>query len=76
MSEPKKYFIPGPSFNRLERAPLDSMHLHEEKGRMRERTRIIGILQAEIAKFPYGDSEEGWPVYNLENVLRAITEEQ
>ncbi|MDF2915973.1 MAG: hypothetical protein K0S70_190 [Microbacterium sp.] len=51
------------------RAVSESIERDAARGKLDKVRR--GILD-EIAKFEHGDSEEGWPVHNLRNVLAIL----
>jgi hypothetical protein len=55
----------------LTTADLGRVERERDEARAKLDTVRQGLVD-EIAKFEHGDSEEGWPVHNLRNVLAII----
>jgi hypothetical protein len=63
----------GTSMSRSSGNPIDEMRY--TAGRVGGMRLAVAFLLEEIAKFEYGSSQEGWPVFNLENVLDRLNDE-
>lgn len=63
----------GTSMSRSSGNPVDNMRY--DGGRVAGMQLAVAFLLEEVSKFEYGVRQEGWPVFNLENVIDRLNDE-